>query len=144
MAWTNKVIDSDIGKEFEILSIGSDITKQKVAEDKLDEYRLHLENLVEQRTTELSESNEKLHQEAIRRKNTIRELQQALGEVKTLQGILPICAQCKKIRDDKGYWQQVEKYIQDRSNAEFSHGLCKDCLDELYGGQDWYQKRGKK
>jgi transcriptional regulator with PAS, ATPase and Fis domain len=53
-------------------------------------------------------------------------------EVKTLQGILPICAGCKRIRDDKGYWSQVEKYISTRTEAKFSHSLCPDCLSDLY------------
>jgi AmiR/NasT family two-component response regulator len=60
------------------------------------------------------------------------ELQAALAEVKTLSGLLPICASCKKIRDDQGYWQQVEVYICDHSEAEFSHGLCPDCAQKLY------------
>ena len=55
-------------------------------------------------------------------------------EIKTLRGIIPICAACKKIRDDKGYWQQVEAYIRDRSEAEFSHGICPECVDKLYPG----------
>jgi len=62
----------------------------------------------------------------------IRELQQALSEVRTLRGFVPICANCKKIRDDEGYWQQIEKYIQERSEARFSHGICPDCADLLY------------
>lgn len=62
----------------------------------------------------------------------IAELQGALDRIKTLDGLLPICASCKKIRDDKGYWQQIEAYIADRSDAEFSHGLCPDCAKELY------------
>lgn len=61
-----------------------------------------------------------------------RELEQALTEVKVLRGFIPICATCKKIRDDKGYWQQIETYIQDRSEALFSHGICKDCMKKLY------------
>jgi len=56
----------------------------------------------------------------------------AMSEIKKLKGILPICASCKKIRDDKGYWQQVELYIRDHSDAEFSHGICPDCARELY------------
>jgi CheY-like chemotaxis protein len=60
------------------------------------------------------------------------ELQQALTTVRTLKGLLPMCASCKKIRDDKGYWQQVETYIQEHSDAEFSHGLCPDCRSQLY------------
>jgi len=62
----------------------------------------------------------------------IQKLKQALGEVKTLRGFLPICASCKKIRDDEGYWQQIEKYIQDHSEATFTHGICPECADRLY------------
>jgi hypothetical protein len=62
----------------------------------------------------------------------IRELQEALTMVKLLSGLLPICASCKKIRDDKGYWTQIESYIRDHSEAEFSHGICPDCLKKLY------------
>jgi hypothetical protein len=60
------------------------------------------------------------------------ELTKALARVKTLRGLLPICAHCKKIRDDKGYWQQVEVYIRDHSEAEFSHGICPECTRKLY------------
>ncbi len=63
-----------------------------------------------------------------------------IEEIKTLRGIIPICANCKKIRDDKGYWTKVEKYIEDHSDAKFSHGLCSDCLKELYGDQDWFRE----
>ena len=56
----------------------------------------------------------------------------ALAEIKTLSGLLPICSKCKKIRDDQGYWQLVEVYIQDRADVEFSHGICPDCAEELY------------
>lgn len=61
-----------------------------------------------------------------------RELHIALDEVKTLSGYLPICASCKQIRDDKGYWTQIESYIRDHSDAEFSHGICPDCAGKLY------------
>jgi len=67
------------------------------------------------------------------REKLIRDLQKALSEVKRLKGIFPICASCKKIRDDKGYWNQVEVYIRDHSEAEFSHGICPDCAKKLYG-----------
>ena len=66
------------------------------------------------------------------REKLIGELQQALSEIKTLQGFLPICANCKKIRDDEGYWQQIEAYIEDRSNAQFSHSICPECAKKLY------------
>jgi len=59
-------------------------------------------------------------------------LQTTLEEVKTLSGFVPICASCKKIRDDKGYWQAVEKYIAAHSSAEFTHGICPDCISKLY------------
>ena len=62
------------------------------------------------------------------------ELQKALAEIKTLRGILPICSSCKKIRDDEGYWNQLETYIQEHSEAVFSHGLCPECGKKLYPG----------
>ncbi|RPJ58432.1 MAG: response regulator [Dehalococcoidia bacterium] len=67
-----------------------------------------------------------------------QELQTALAQVKTLSGLLPICSSCKKIRNDQGYWQQVEIYIAEHSEAEFSHGLCSDCMLKLY--PDTYEK----
>ncbi|MCP4105084.1 MAG: response regulator [Desulfobacteraceae bacterium] len=60
------------------------------------------------------------------------QLKDALEKVKTLKGLIPICANCKKIRDDKGYWHQVEAYIREHSEAEFSHGICSECLKKLY------------
>nr|MDA3791933.1 hypothetical protein [Desulfobacula sp.] len=72
------------------------------------------------------------------RESIIVKLQNSLAEIKTLSGLLPICASCKKIRDDKGYWNQIEGYIQKHSDAQFSHGMCPECSDELYGKEDWY------
>ncbi|MDK9707438.1 MAG: FIST C-terminal domain-containing protein [Desulforhopalus sp.] len=66
------------------------------------------------------------------REAVIKELQEALNEIKTLRGFIPICANCKNIRDDKGYWQKIEKYIQDNTEAQFSHGVCPDCMEKLY------------
>ncbi len=66
------------------------------------------------------------------RDKLITELQTALADVKTLSGLVPICANCKKIRDDKGFWMQVESYIQRHSQAHFSHGICPDCMKKLY------------
>lgn len=62
----------------------------------------------------------------------INELKKALDEVKTLSGMLPICASCKKIRDDSGYWNQVEEYIEEHTDVEFSHGICPECSKRLY------------
>jgi len=64
-------------------------------------------------------------------------LEQALSEVKTLSGLLPICANCKKVRDDKGYWNQIESYVREHSEAEFSHGICPSCARELYPDVDF-------
>lgn len=66
------------------------------------------------------------------REELIAELQQTLAKVKVLNGLLPICAVCKKIRDDTGYWEQVEVYVRDRTDATFSHGICPACARELY------------
>ena len=60
------------------------------------------------------------------------QLERAFNEVKTLKGLLPICAACKKVRDDKGYWKQIESYIREHSEAEFSHSICPECADALY------------
>jgi hypothetical protein len=68
----------------------------------------------------------------IERLGLIAQLQDALANIKTLQGLIPICANCKKIRDDKGYWSQIEVYLTKHSDADFSHGICPDCLRTLY------------
>lgn len=83
--------------------------------------KAELEALVARRTDELQARNE--------------ELSQALGNVKQLSGLLPICACCKKIRDDKGYWNQLEQYISEHSDVGFSHGICPDCVDTLFPGR---------
>jgi len=64
--------------------------------------------------------------------NKVDELSLALEQIKTLRGIVPICSNCKKIRNDKGYWQQVEVYMHNHTEAEFTHGICPDCIQELY------------
>jgi len=74
------------------------------------------------------------------REKLIKELENALAKVKTLSGLLPICSSCKKIRDDKGYWNQIEAYIRDHSEAEFSHSICPECVKEVY--PELYEKSG--
>jgi hypothetical protein len=64
--------------------------------------------------------------------DTIEQLKTTLSEVKTLSGLLPICASCKRIRDDKGYWNLIETYIKEHSDADFTHGLCPECTKALY------------
>jgi hypothetical protein len=75
-------------------------------------------------------SDRKLAQQ--QREKLISDLQEALAEIRKLRGILPISASCKKLRDDKGYWNQIEVYIRDHSGAEFSHGICPECAKKLY------------
>ncbi|MBU0946078.1 MAG: DUF3365 domain-containing protein [Proteobacteria bacterium] len=79
----------------------------------------------------------------IEREKLVVALQKSLDEIKTLQGIIPICSICHKIRNDAGFWQQVDQYISEHSKAVFSHGMCMECSDKLYGGLDWYEE-GKK
>jgi len=74
----------------------------------------------------------KTREEELRRSN--EELQKALRDVKVLRGLIPICASCKKIRNDGGFWQQLEEYIGEHSEAEFSHGICQPCVKKLYPG----------
>jgi|GEM_PF-1787781 len=66
------------------------------------------------------------------RKKLVKELQESLNNIKTLKGLIPICSNCKKIRNDSGYWQQLEVYVSEHSGADFSHGLCDECAHELY------------
>ena len=95
-------------------------------------------------------SNIKLSKEIVARKKAeaalkthVKELNIALDEIKTLRGIVPICSYCKKIRDDKGYWNQLENYIESHSDANFSHSMCPECSDKFYGDKDWYIKMKK-
>ncbi len=70
------------------------------------------------------------------------ELQLALEQIKTLRGIIPICASCKKIRDDQGYWNQVEVYVRDHTEAEFTHGICPECIKKLYPSSTPTDRKG--
>jgi transcriptional regulator with GAF, ATPase, and Fis domain len=86
-----------------------------------------LKRQVIERTSELEKTN--------------KELKIALAEIKTLRGIIPICSNCKKIRDDQGFWQQVESYVTKRTEASFSHGICPVCVEKLYGDLDLIKKK---
>ncbi len=70
---------------------------------------------------------------AIERQKLLTQIEHSTKEIKTLRGFLPICAGCKKIRDDQGYWTQIETYISQHTDTEFSHGLCPECALRLYG-----------
>lgn len=73
--------------------------------------------------------------------DTVKRLQEALDNIKTLSGLLPICSSCKKIRDDTGYWNQIETYVRDHSDADFSHSICPECARKLY--PEIYEKTTK-
>jgi len=85
-----------------------------------------LKRQVVEKTSELEKANQ--------------ELKNALAEIKTLRGIIPICSNCKKIRDDQGFWQQVESYVMKHTEASFSHGICPECVEKLYGDLDFIKK----
>lgn len=105
----------------------------------LFENNIILEETVEKRTEELRKANKGLLLEIENRrkverekKNLIRELQEALAEVKVLSGLLPICSFCKNIRNSEGYWQAIEMYIREHSAAEFTHGICEECMKKHF------------
>ena len=84
------------------------------------------------RVAEVEAELTQAQREIQRRQEAERQLRQALSEVKTLRGLLPICSHCKRIRDDQGYWNSIEQYLQAHSEALLSHGICPDCLKKLY------------
>jgi DNA-binding NtrC family response regulator len=90
---------------------------------------IHIERAMERKL--LHFEKERLKEE---RENLIAELHEAIEKIKVLDGLVPICANCKKIRDDKGYWNQIEQYITKHSSAKFTHGICPECVDKLYPG----------
>ncbi|MBI9084466.1 MAG: hypothetical protein JEZ11_12770 [Desulfobacterales bacterium] len=98
----------------------------------LRQERDQLESRVIERTEELNGLNIQLETEANEHRKTIGKLEKSLTEIKTLRGILPICSHCKKIRDDKGYWNQIESYIQEHSEVDFSHSICQECAKKYY------------
>ena len=96
------------------------------------------EAMVVERTAELKDVNDNLKEEineriAIQyeREKLIEELKRSIEEIKVLKGLIPICAKCKKIRDDKGYWNQIEVYLEKHTDAEFTHGYCPDCVKKI-------------
>lgn len=107
------------------------INKPFQVEEVLVRVKTHL--MLRNLTKELKNKNTHLQQ-------TNEALQGALDEIKTLRGIIPICSHCKKIRDDEGYWEQIEAYISDHSEAQFSHGICPDCAQELYPDFNLYEE----
>ena len=119
-------VSGQIGEDRAIESLKNGATDY-VLKDRLS----RLAPAINRALAEVKEKQERKKAEA-EREQLIVELQTALARVKTLSGLLPICAGCKKIRDDKGYWNQIEVYISSHSEAEFSHGMCPDCEKKAY------------
>jgi YesN/AraC family two-component response regulator len=116
---------SDIEYLLEAIDIGIDqYVLKPINNDKLFAAALKSASIVGM------EKDARRHNEE--RERLIAELQEAIAKVRQLSGLLPICAGCKKIRDDKGYWNQLESYISEHSEAEFSHGICPECMKRLY------------
>lgn len=122
-----------------VMQASRHIKERIKAENALKDAYENMENKVTERTMELQELNEALHQEIqVRTKAEedkellISELKQALTQVKTLSGLLPICSSCQQIRDKNGKWTRVEEYIQKKTDAEFTHGICPKCAKKLY------------
>ena len=106
---------------------------------RLKEYRDLLEEKVKKRTQELTATNERLKMEVNFRRQTEAEkeraifrLESASMRIKTLSGLFPVCIKCRKIRDEDGYWQRFERYLQEHSDAEFRESICDDCSKALY------------
>lgn len=92
--------------------------------------------LLQRKRMQLVETNESLEKGIAEREELIQQLREANSQIKTLSGIIPICMYCKEIRDDKGYWNRLEKFIGDNSTAQFSHGICPKCMKEQHPDVD--------
>ncbi len=128
-----------------------DISDRKKMEEALKKSYEELDRRVKERTSDLAAANEQLKREIGERQKAeaekeklIVDLKGVLKEVKKLSGLIPICSSCKKIRDDRGYWNQLEVFIQKHSEAEFSHGVCPDCAKKLYPDFEIYSRIGHK
>ncbi|MFH0975961.1 MAG: hypothetical protein V1874_09285 [Spirochaetota bacterium] len=125
----NSVLTEEKEKEKELnMQLQQEIKEHTRSHEELQQRNRELESL----NTQLIITKDNLE-------SANKELEHALSEVKQLSGLLPICASCKKIRDDSGYWQQLESYFHDHSQVEFTHGLCPDCAAKLY--PEYYNKK---
>jgi len=102
--------------------------KLKEANDEI----LRQQEILKERNEQIEQTNHQLEHQIKEREALLTELKDAMDNVKTLGGLIPICSSCKKIRDDEGYWNIIESYIAKHSTAQFSHGICPDCMQKLY------------
>jgi DNA-binding NtrC family response regulator len=123
-------IEKPIDREYLIASLTRAIQTRHLRRQVLDQeatlarHAQDLEQTVEERTRELGEALKM-------RDQALADLQKAFAEIKTLSGMMPVCAWCKKVRDDSGYWSQIEVYIRQHSSAEITHGICPECQEDL-------------
>lgn len=119
-------------KRFEIINEESSRKMLEIQTKYEMEQKLREAEIYKHKNIELANANEKLQKANYEIEEKRKHLESALSNIKTLKGLIPICAVCKKIRDDEGYWHQLEQYIYTHSEAELSHGICPDCLKEHY------------
>lgn len=124
------------GRAVRMVGVCLDITRRKQAEEALQRAREELEQKVRERTAELATANRELRAEIEERKRAeaerealIQQLREALATVKTLRGLLPICAWCKQVRNDQGYWENLEAHLREHLDVSFTHGMCPTCLE---------------
>lgn len=135
------------GREIQKALVEKQITQLRNYAHQMQQSRLRIEAATQAK--ELADALQRLRVEVAERKRTeeqrdklISDLQKALGEVKTLSRLLPICSHCKNIRDDKGDWSKIESYIHKHSDTEFSHGICPECAKKYYPGMGLYDDNG--
>ena len=122
----------DLDPVMVYIVIARDVSERVHTQAALREARDTLEARVEARTAELRAQMDARTRIEAQREKLVEELRVAVSQIRTLRGLLPICASCKSVRDDSGYWQQIESYVRDHSEAEFSHGICPSCVEKLY------------
>jgi phosphoserine phosphatase RsbU/P len=127
---TAKTQQQDIAEGFEIGAVDY-IVKPFHAGELKARVATHLQ--LKRAKDRITEQNRLLKNKNQELEHLNKALSDSLDTIKTLEGILPICCICKKIRDDKGYWEQIEAYISDHSEAQFSHGICPECMEKHYG-----------
>ncbi len=124
-------------KAFELGGVDY-ISKPFQVEEVLARVKTHL--TINRLQSRLTQANTTLQKQVEEEQKLKKELQNTLDRIKVLSGMLPICSKCKMIRNDKGYWNRIESYIEKYSDAIFTHSICPDCSEELYGDEDWYSE----